>query len=138
MRSGAVTKVAITPANTTDAQALKHVCPRRGMVFADKGYCGKNVENELNKRGCHNGVIKKDNMKDKNRDKDKWLARTRMPFESVFSKIERRSRYRKRFKVQCQGFMEALAHNLKCWIKIVDSREGLCLLSKRIRDLGDK
>lgn len=124
MKSGAITKVTVTPANTTDAEALKHVCPRGGMVFADKGYCGKDVETELKKRGCHNGVIKKDNMKGKNRDKDKWLARTRMPFESVFSKTERRSRYRKRFKVQYQGFMEALAHNLKCWINIIDTKKS--------------
>jgi IS5 family transposase len=125
MKSGAITKVAITAANKSDSAALKHVCPKEGMVFADKGYCGKGVENELQKRGCHSGVIKKDNMKNKDTRKDKWLMRIRMPFESVFSKLERKSRYRGLMKVQYQGFMEAIAHNLKCWIKIIDSKKRI-------------
>ena len=124
MKSGVVTKVAITPANVPDAAALKHVCPRSGMVIADKGYCSKEVEEELKKRWCHSGIIKKNNMKEKVVGKDKWLMKVRMPFESVFSKLERRSRYRKQCKLQYQGFMEGLAHNLKCWIKIVDKMES--------------
>lgn len=119
MKHGVVTKVAITPANVSDGAALKNVCPKGGMVFADKGYCSKAVEKELEERGCHSGIIKKNNMKGKNRAKDKWLTKVRMPFESVFSKLERRSRYRSLVKVQYQGFMEGLAHNLKRWIKIV-------------------
>lgn len=124
MKSGVVTKVAITPANATDADALKHVCPKEGMVFADKGYCGEQVEDELKKRGCHSGIIKKNNMKNKDHNKDKWLTKVRMPYESVFSKMEKRSRYRRLWKMQYQGFMEGLAHNLKCWIKIIDLKES--------------
>jgi IS5 family transposase len=118
MKSGMITKVAVTPANVSDSKALKHVCPKGGMVLADKGYCGKEVEEELRKRGCHSGVIKRNNMKGKNVPKDQWLTKVRMPFENVFSKLERRSRYRRRMKVQYQAFMEAIAYNLKRWVKI--------------------
>ncbi|MDN3503978.1 MAG: transposase [Rhabdochlamydiaceae bacterium] len=38
---GLISKVAVTPANVTDSQALKHLCPEYGLVFADKGYCDK-------------------------------------------------------------------------------------------------
>ena len=36
-----IPKVAITPANVTDAQGLKHVTPESGAIYADKGYCTK-------------------------------------------------------------------------------------------------
>ena len=39
MQSGLINKVAITPANVTDAKGLKHVCPSQGAIYADKGYC---------------------------------------------------------------------------------------------------
>src|SRR6185436_5025721 len=39
MQSGLINKVAITPANVTDARGFKHVCPKGGAVYADKGYC---------------------------------------------------------------------------------------------------
>ena len=38
IQSGMINKVAITPANVTDAQGLKHVCPSQGAIYADKGY----------------------------------------------------------------------------------------------------
>lgn len=127
MKSGMITKVAVTAANESDSSGLKHVCPKEGMVFADKGYCGKKVEKELKKKGCHSAVIKKNNMKEKNGQKDKWLTKVRMPYESVFSKLERRSRYRKRVKVQYQAFMEAIAHNLKRLVKIEEKIGKICL-----------
>lgn len=108
MGSGLITKVAATPANVPDHVALKHVCPKAGMVFGDKGYCPK-----LAQRGCHSGVILKNNMKGKNRDKDRWLTKVRMPFEGVFSKKAKRARYRRLVKVQFQVFMEAIVHNVK-------------------------
>lgn len=37
MQSGLINRVAITPANVTDAQGFKHVCPKQGAVYADKG-----------------------------------------------------------------------------------------------------
>ncbi len=118
MKSGAITKVAATPGNVPDGRALRHVCPKGGMVFADKGYCGKETQREIRKNGCHSGVIKKNNMHGKNFKKDAWLTRVRMPYEGVFSKLPKRARYRGIAKVQMQIFMEAVAHNLKRWIRI--------------------
>ena len=71
MTNGLINKVAITPANVPDHKGLKHVCPRQGAVFADKGYSPKDSRNEIKRRGCHSGVILKNNMKEKDRDKDR-------------------------------------------------------------------
>ena len=39
MQSGLINKVATTPANVTDAQGMKHICPSQGAAYGDKGYC---------------------------------------------------------------------------------------------------
>jgi hypothetical protein len=41
-----------------------------------------------------------------------------MPYEGVFSKVNKKVRYRGLAKAQFQGFMEALSFNLKRLIKI--------------------
>jgi IS5 family transposase len=112
-KSGMITKVAATKASLTDAKGLKHVCPRSGMVMADKGYCSKDAQSIIKARGCHSGAILKNNMKGKNKDKDKFISRLRMPFENVFSKMDKRVRYRGLKKVQFQVTMQAMAFNLK-------------------------
>ena len=43
MQSGMINKIAITPANVTDAQGMKHVCPSQGAIYADKGYCASTL-----------------------------------------------------------------------------------------------
>ena len=95
MKSGIITKVAVTPANVPDGNALKHVCPKDGgMIFADKAYCVKASVNAIKKKGCYDGgVILKNNMKSKNKDKDRWTTKVRMPYEGVFSKAPRRAKY---------------------------------------------
>ncbi len=118
MQSGLINKVAVTPGNRTDAQGLKHVCPDQGAVIADKGYCTKEAGLILKSKGCHNATIKKRNMKDKNRDKDRWLSGLRAPYERVFSKRSNRLRYKSQAKVQFQVAMTAMAHNLKRLIKL--------------------
>jgi len=35
---------------------------------------------------CHSGAVLKNNMKGKNKDKDRWLTSVRVPFEGVVSK----------------------------------------------------
>lgn len=52
-------------------------------------------------------------MKNKNRDKDRWLAGCRAPYERVFSKVSHRARYCGIAKNQFQIFMQSLTHNLK-------------------------
>jgi len=118
MSSGLITKVAVNPANVSDTQAFQHVCPKGGMVFADKAYCLKLAQDEMRKNGCHSGAIQKNNMKTKNRDLDRWLSGVRAQFEGVFSQRPKRARYRGIAKVQLQAFMQAIVFNCKRLVTI--------------------
>jgi IS5 family transposase len=118
MSHGLINKTAVTPANVPDHKGLKHVCPRQGAVLGDKGYSPKESQNEIKRRGCHSGVILKNNMKGKDRDKDRWLTRVRMPYEGIFARMRKRTWYRGITKNQFEIFLEALAFNLKRLIKI--------------------
>jgi IS5 family transposase len=122
MQSGLINKVAVTPANVTDAQAVKHILPKQGAVFGDKGYCTKDSVIQMKIRNLHNCTIKTNNMKDKNCDKDKWISKARSPYERVFSKVSNRSRYRGIAKNQFQLFMESLVFNFKRMIRLEDEK----------------
>lgn len=111
--SGLVEKVAVTPANISDAEGLSHVCPVEGMVFADKAYSTVDAKIIMKANYCHSGAILKNNMKGKDRRKDKWLSGIRSPFENTFSKLSKKSRYRGIAKNQMQGFLEAITFNVK-------------------------
>ena len=113
MQSGLINKVAITPANITDAQGFKRVCPNQGAVYADKGYCTLPAKLAAIAKGVHLGAIKKNNMKDKNFDLDKYYTRIRSPFERVFSQDNKRVRYAGIAKNQFATFMNAICFNLK-------------------------
>ena len=128
MKQGVIVKAAMTPANIPDGEGLKYVCPKQGMVFADKAYCTQHAQRILKKRNCHSAAILKNNMRGKNFKKDKWLTRVRMPYEGVISKMSKRTRYRGKPKLQLQGFLEAIATNLKRWIKLEDDLQQMrCL-----------
>ena len=94
MQSGLINKVAITPANVSDAKAVKHILPKQGAIFGDKGYCTKDSTTQMKIKNLHNCTIKTNNMKDKNFNKDKWISKARSQYERVFSKASNRSRYR--------------------------------------------
>lgn len=113
MQSGLINKIAVTPANVTDAEGLAHVCPKQGAAYMDKGYCTRPATTELKRRGIHDGAIRKNNMHDKNRDKDRWISSLRAPFERVFSKRPRRVRYRGIVKNQFAAFFRAIGFNLE-------------------------
>ena len=113
MQSGLINKVAVTPANVTDAKGLKHVCPDSGAIYADKGYCTKPAQYAAAKRGVHLAAIMMNHMLAKNHDKDRWLSHLRMPYERVFSKRNPRVRYRGVAKNQFAAFMYAISFNLK-------------------------
>lgn len=113
MQSGCVNKVAITPANLTDSKGLKYVCPLQGAIFADKGYCVGEAPEVAAQRGCHLAAVKKNNMKEKNHDLDKWYTKMRAPYERVFSNVRKRVRYCGVLKNQFAAFMEAIAINTK-------------------------
>ena len=121
MQSGMINKVAITPANITDAKGLKHVCPSQGAIYADKGYCSKGASNIASYNGCHLAAIKKNNMKEKNKDLDKWHSKIRSPHERVFAHKNKRTRYIGVIKNQFTAFMEAICHNLKRLVVLEES-----------------
>lgn len=125
MQTGLINKVALTPANTPDSQGFKRVCPSEGAVYADKGYCGKMCQRDAQINSCHLAAIKKNNMRGKNRGVDRFNSGIRSPFERVFSKQRKRTRYIGVVKNQFSCFMEALCFNLKRLIVI--SPEDLCL-----------
>ena len=125
MQSGLINKVAVTPANVTDADGFKNVCPSQGAAYADKGYCGKKVKQEAAKRRCHLAAIRKNNMLDKNKDQDRWYTKIRALYERVFAHQNKRVRYRGVAKNQFAAFMNAICFNLKR-LAILDP-PNLCL-----------
>jgi len=118
MRRGFINKVAVTPANVPDSKGLKHICPNSGMVVGDKAYCEKPAQEAIARRGCHSGAILKNNMKRKNKDKDRWLSSIRMPFEGVFAHQSKTARYRGLVKIQFQAFLQAIAFNFSLLVRI--------------------
>lgn len=124
MRFGLIDKLTVTPANVLDFQALADICPVNCMAFMDKLYDTKNTNKILLANGCAVGTIRKNNNKNKNRDLDRWRSKIRMPFEGVFSKLRKRTRYRGRLKVLFENFGLALCHNLKKAVKILPGPAG--------------
>ena len=125
MQSGLINKVAVTPANVTDSKGMKHVCPNGGAIYADKGYCDKHAKKATAKKGCHLRAIKKNNMKGKNKELDRWVSHLRSPYERVFSKQSKRVRYCGVAKNQFSAFMQAICLNLKR-LSVLDP-PNLCL-----------
>lgn len=113
MQSGLINKAAITPANVIDSKGLKHVAPKSGAVYADKGYCDKHAKEAAFRKGFALRAIKKNNMKAKNKDLDRWITAIRSPYERVFSQQRRRVRYQGVVKNQFAVFMESIVFNLK-------------------------
>ena len=58
-------------------------------------------------------AIKKNNMKEKNKDLDRWVTKIRSPYERVFSKDNKRVRYAGIAKNQFAEFMKAICFNLR-------------------------
>jgi len=120
MQSGMIKKVAVTSADVTDAEAGKRVLPKQGMVFADKGYIA--IIALCTALGLDPMIILKANMKEKDRDLDKWICKLRSPFERTFSKQNKRVRYRGVAKNQGAEFMFAVAYNLKRAVVLDEER----------------
>lgn len=124
MRFGLIDKLTVTPANVLDFQVLKDICPHNQMVFMDKLYDTKESDLILLANGCAAGAIRKNNNKNKNRDLDRWRSGVRMPFEGIFSKLRKRTRFRGKLKVLFENFALAICHNLKKAIKILPAPIG--------------
>jgi IS5 family transposase len=113
MQSGMINKVAITHANVIDSKGFKHVAPKQGAVHMDKAYSDINVQMVTKARNLHLCAIKKNNMKDKNHDLDRWYSHLRSPYERVFANQSKRTKYRGLAKNQFHTFMQAISFNLK-------------------------
>ena len=119
MSSNLIESIAATPANISDQDGFKHVCPKDGqMTFGDKAYCLKPAQLAMQAKGAFSAAILKHNMKVKNKDLDRWRSAVRAPHEGLFSKFEKRARYRGLAKVQFQLFMDAIVHNVKRLVTI--------------------
>ena len=110
-QSGMIQKVAITPADVTDAEAGKRVLPKTGAVLGDKGYVA--LIAFLRAHGLHPMIILKTNMLAKIAELDKWICKLRSPYERTFSKQNKRVRYRGVAKNQGAEFMYAIAYNMR-------------------------
>ena len=121
MTSGIITKVKVTPANVPDHKVLEDILPLQGMLFADKGYDTNAIRELLHDRNIHSGIIKKNNRKDKDRDKDRWLTGMRMPYEGIFNFADKISPYRGLQRVTFHQILDALTQNLKRLLKIVEN-----------------
>lgn len=121
MRYGLISKTTVSPANVPDFKKVKDICPKDCMVFMDKLFDISSVYKILKANGCHPATIRKRNNKEKNRDLDKWRSQIRMPFESVFSKLPKRTRYRGLLKVIFQNYIESTCYNLKIAISVLQT-----------------
>lgn len=112
-QSGLVNKIAVTPANVTDAEGLKNICPNNSIIYGDKGYSVAPATQIIKAKGCANATIRKNNHKDKNKEQDHYRSKLRAPYERVFSKRSKYVRYKSIMKVQFQSAMNAICHNFK-------------------------
>lgn len=118
MKWGFVTKVAVTQANMTDSQAMEYVCPDSGVIVADKGYGIGRSKELIIERDLGDFTIKKNNAKDKNKDKDRFISRIRAAYEGFFSSINKRTRYKGLEKNNYSFLMESIAFNVKLLSKL--------------------
>lgn len=119
MKFGLITKTTVTPANIPDFRVLRHICPNQSMVFMDKLFDTASSDTILRSKMCHPATIRKKNNPIKNRSLDKWRSGVRMPFESVFSKLSKKVRYRGLLKVMFQNYLESITYNLKIAISVL-------------------
>ncbi len=87
--------------------------PRSGAAYVDKAYCTKSTKDTATRQEVHLCAVKKNNMKDKNFDLDRYYTKIRAPFERVFSQDNKRVRYIGIAKNQFSEFMNAICFNLK-------------------------
>ena len=121
MTSGIITKVKVTPANVPDHKVLEDILPLQGMLLADKGYDTNAIRELLHDRNIHSGIIKKNNRKDKDHDKDRWLTGMRMPYEGIFNFADKVTQYRGLQKVTFHQILDAFTQNLKRLLKVVEN-----------------
>jgi IS5 family transposase len=119
MQSGMINEVSVTKANVSDSEGVKEILPKSGAVNGDKGYVG--AIRDIVARGLHPMIILRNNMKEKNRDKDRWYSSIRAPYERTFSKQNNRTRYRGVAKNQAAECLYAVAYNFRRLLVLSDA-----------------
>ena len=125
MTSGMINRVCVIRANTpdSDAESVKAVLPDSGAVAGDKGFVS--AIPTIEEAGLHSMVILKNNMKDKNKGKDRFITKLRAPFEGLFSKQQKRVRYKGIGKNQAAEYLYAMAFNFRRLLSINAELERL-------------
>lgn len=116
--SGLIERLCVTPANVNDSQMFKRVCPIGKRVLADRGYDAEHVRYILKQKRCEDGVMRLKHRRDFDKERNKILSKKRAPWEHVFSKMARRTRYMGLKKTYLQALMEGIVHNLKRIVRI--------------------
>lgn len=116
--SGLIERICVTPANVNDSQMFKRVCPIGKRVLADRGYDAEHVRYTLKQKGCEDGVMRLRHRKDFDKERNKLISKRRAPWEHVFSKMSKRTRYMGLKKTYLQALMEGIVHNLKRLIRL--------------------
>ncbi len=118
MRYGIIQNVVVTAANIPDHKGVPYLEPKNVIAFMDKGYDTRATDEYVRSRNCEPATIRKKNSKQADAKASAWRSKTRMPYESVFSHMNKRTRYRGIEKVGFKVIMESIAYNLKKTMKI--------------------
>ncbi len=113
MSSGMINKVVVTAANVADGAGFEKVMPGSGAAYGDKAYCMSPATEAAFRVGLHLCAVKKNNMRGKDFDRDRYYTKLRAPFERVFSKNNKRVGYLGGLKNQFAEFMKAICFNLR-------------------------
>lgn len=113
MQSGLINRTSLESANVHDIRMMEKVLPEGGAIYADKGFCSKKLEERLEKKRCTLRAVKRNNMKDKDQDFDKYITAWRAPFERMFSKMRKRARYRGKEKNYFAEIVDCISFNLR-------------------------
>lgn len=114
------TRSSLVPGNVHDSRTVRGVCPEGGALYGDKGFCGKQAEKDALKKGCSPRFIKRNNMKEKNVDLDRYLTKIGAPYERVFSQDNKKARYKGIRQNFFGEIMTSLAFNCKRLVSIQD------------------
>jgi hypothetical protein len=55
------------------------------IVSKERERPNESSEESMKANSCHSGAIMKNNWKEKNKEKDKWISKLRSPFENTSS-----------------------------------------------------
>lgn len=111
--SGLIEQVHVTPGNVNDDEGFEKVCPYDKRILADRGYDTWKVHGTMKKRNCTDGVMRLTRRKNFDAQRNRELSKKRAPWEHVFSKMSRKTRYMGVKKTYLQALFEAIVHNLK-------------------------